>query len=202
MLTGELRDHLTGKILPFWANLADGENGGFYGWVDKDLAVNRAAHKGCILNSRILWTFATAARVLGDGRYLAQAGHALDFMAKFEDQERGGLYWSVTAAGEPLDRTKHTYCQAFAVYGLAAYMRAVGEGGARYAEARDRALRLFEIIEGPCSDEGGYGEAFEPDFSPVGNEKLSDNPKLMERGEEAARTMITLLHVLEAYPEL
>ena len=198
----ELREHLTAKILPFWADLADEENGGFYGWVDKDLVVNRAAHKGCILNSRILWTFATAARVLGDAGWLRQARHAFDFMERFEDKQRGGLYWSVTAAGEPLDRTKHTYCQAFAIYGLAAYMRAAGDGDARYAEARDRAMRLFEVIEGPCSDEGGYGEAFEPDFSPVGNEKLSDNPKLMERGEVAARTMNTLLHVLEAYAEL
>ena len=202
MLTEELRSHLTGKILPFWAGLADEENGGFYGWVDKNLVVNRAAHKGCILNSRILWTFATAARVLGDAAWLQQARHALRFMERFEDKQRGGLYWSVTAAGEPLDRTKHTYCQAFAIYGLAAYMRAVGEQDELYAMARDRAMKLFDVIEGPCSDEGGYGEAFEPDFMPVGNEKLSDNPKLMERGEVASRTMNTLLHVLEAYAEL
>ena len=135
----ELRDHLTEKILPFWANLTDGENGGFYGWVDKNLVVNKAAHKGCILNSRILWTFATAARVLEDESWLEQARQALDFMDRFEDKQRGGLYWSVTAEGEPLDRTKHTYCQAFAIYGLAAYMRAAGESDPRYAEARDRA---------------------------------------------------------------
>ena len=202
MLREELRNHLTGTILPFWAKLADQERGGFYGWVDKDLAVNRDAHKGCILNSRILWTFATAARVLKDERWLEQARHALRFMERFEDKARGGLYWSVTAAGEPLDKTKHTYCQAFAIYGLAAYMRAVGEQDVLYGAARDRAMKLFEVIEGPCSDEGGYGEAFEPDFSPVGNEKLSDNPTLMERGEVASRTMNTLLHVLEAYAEL
>jgi len=202
MLEKELREHLTGTILPFWCRLQDEQNGGFYGYVDKDLAVDKAAHKGCILNSRILWTFSTAARVLGDSRWLEQARHALAFMGRFEDGERGGLYWSVTAAGEPLDLTKHTYCQAFAIYGLAAYMRAVGEQDALYAQARDRALRLFDVIEGPCSDEGGYGEAFEPDFSPAGNEKLSDNPRLIERGEVASRTMNTLLHVLEAYAEL
>ena len=202
MLIEELRNHLTGTILPFWAGLTDEKNGGFYGWVDRDLNVNKAAHKGCILNSRILWTFSTAARVLGDEQWLTQARHALRFMERFEDKQRGGLYWSVSAAGEPLDRTKHTYCQAFAIYGLAAYMRAVGEKDMNYPMARNWAMKLFEVIEGPCSDEGGYGEAFEPDFSPVGNEKLSDNPKLMERGEVASRTMNTLLHVLEAYAEL
>lgn len=53
--------------------------------------------------------------------------HAFAFLPHFEDSERGGVYWSVTADGEPLDKTKHTYCQAFAIYGLAAYMRAIGE---------------------------------------------------------------------------
>lgn len=202
MLVKELQEHLTGTILPFWCRLHDEQNGGFYGYVDKNLVVDKAAHKGCILNSRILWTFSTAARVLGDSRWLAEARHTLSFMERFEDKERGGVYWSVSAEGKPLDKTKHTYCQAFAIYGLAAYMRAVGEQDVHYAMARDRAMRLFDVIEGPCSDEGGYGEAFEPDFTPVGNEKLSDNPKLMERGEVASRTMNTLLHVLEAYAEL
>ncbi len=201
MLTNELKLHLTKKILPFWEKLTDWDRGGFYGYVDRNLDVKTEAYKGCILNSRVLWTFATAARVLGNPEYLRYARHAFDFMARFEDGEKGGVYWSVTAEGEPLDRTKHTYCQAFAIYGLAAYMRAVGEADPRYALARERAFRLFDVIEGPCSDEGGYGEAFEPDFVPVGNEKLSDNPKLMERGEVASRTMNTLLHVLEAYAE-
>lgn len=202
MLYEELKEHLTGTILPFWRRLKDEQNGGFYGYVDKDLVVDKDAHKGCILNSRILWTFSTAARVLGDSRYLVEARHALTFMERFEDKKRGGVYWSVTAAGEPLDLTKHTYCQAFAIYGLAAYMRAVGEQDSLYGIALDRALRLFSVIESHCSDEGGYGEAFEPDYTPVGNEKLSDNPMLMERGEVAQRTMNTLMHVLEAYAEL
>ena len=54
-------------------------------------------------------------------------------------------------------------------------------------------MALFRLIETKCSDAGGYGEAYEPDFTPVGNEKLSDNPKLMERHETASRTMNTLL---------
>ncbi|MGN0795313.1 MAG: AGE family epimerase/isomerase [Aristaeellaceae bacterium] len=202
MLTNEMKTHLTQKILPFWQGLTDWERGGWYGYVDKDLNVIKDSHKGCILNSRVLWTFATAARVLNDEGYLTYARHALAFMERFEDRERGGVYWSVTADGRPLDRTKHTYCQAFAIYGLAAYMRAAGEDDPLYAPAKERAFRLFEVIEGNCSDAGGYGEAFEPDYTPVGNEKLSDNPTLMERGEVAQRTMNTLLHVLEAYAEL
>lgn len=184
-LINEMKAHLTDKILPFWENLADEGNGGFFGYVNQDLTVEKDAHKGCILNSRILWTFSTAARVLKDERYLAYARRALDFMDKFEDKERGGVYWSVTADGEPLDRTKHTYCQAFAVYGLSAYVRATGD-----RRALDKAMALFHVIEDHCADAGGYGEAYKPDFTPESNEKLSEN------GVMASRTMNTLLHVL------
>ena len=191
MLKNELRQHLENKILPFWMNLADEENGGFYGYMDQDLKVDKAAHKGCILNSRTLWSFSTAARVLGEEKYIPYARRALDFMERFEDMEQGGVYWSVTADGQPLDKTKHTYCQAFAIYGLSAWVRLTGD-----QKALDKAMALFHVIEEKCSDEGGYGEAFKPDFSPESNEKLSEN------GVMAGRTMNTLLHVLEAYAEL
>lgn len=202
MFRQDCSHHLLTTILPFWENLTDWERGGWFGYVNHDLSVERGAHKGCILNSRILWTFSTATRVTGDKSLLRYARHAFAFLPHFEDSERGGVYWSVTADGEPLDKTKHTYCQAFAIYGLAAYMRAIGESDPDYAPARDKAMALFNLIETKCSDAGGYGEAYEPDFTPVGNEKLSDNPKLMERHETASRTMNTLLHVLEGYAEL
>lgn len=202
MFRQDCSHHLLTTILPFWENLTDWERGGWFGYVNHDLSVERGAHKGCILNSRILWTFSTAARVTDDKSLLRYARHAFAFLPHFEDSERGGVYWSVTADGEPLDKTKHTYCQAFAIYGLAAYMRAIGESDPDYVPARDKAMALFNLIETKCSDAGGYGEAYEPDFTPVGNEKLSDNPKLMERHETASRTMNTLLHVLEGYAEL
>lgn len=197
MLAKELAVHLQRKILPFWMNLADEARGGYYGYVNNALEVDQDYFKGCILNSRILWTFATAARITGDEACLYHARRAYDYLQKFEDPACGGVYWSVTPEGLPLDTTKHTYCQAFTVYGLAAYVRACGD-----RQALEKAMALFRLMEGPCSDEGGYREAFNADWTPAGNEKLSDNPKLMEKGETADRTMNTLLHVLEAYAEL
>lgn len=202
MLKDELSRHLTERLLPFWQDMADPDNGGFYGRMDNDLVIDRTAFKGCILNSRILWTFATAARVLRDDQYLLDAERAYQFLKRFEDRQRGGMVWSVTADGRPLDETRHVYCQAFAIYGLAAYMRALSPDAPAHEEARAWAMRLFELIEGPLSDEGGYGEAFDADLKPAGNERLSDNPTLMARGVTAGRTMNTLLHVLEAYAEL
>ena len=191
MLKDEMKAHLTGTILPFWERLRDDAFGGYYGYVDKQLSVMPEAFKGCILNSRILWTFSTAARALKDDALRAYADHAYAFFARFEDAENGGVYWSVSHDGLPLDTTKHTYCQAFAIYGLAAYYRLTGS-----AEALEKAVALYRLIESKCRDAGGYGEAFRADFSPESNEKLSEN------GVMAGRTMNTLLHVLEGYTEL
>ena len=165
MLTAEIRNHLEQKILPFWQNLKDDTYGGFYGYMDNHLILNRTADKGCILNSRILWTFSEAARLLNRDQYFPYARQAYDFLARFTDPDHGGVYWSVTYDGQPADTTKHTYCQAFAIYGLAAYYRLTGE-----REALDRAMDLFHIIEGQCKDEGGYLEALKADFSPESNE--------------------------------
>ena len=191
MLQQELKAHLTGKILPFWEGLKDGAHGGFYGYVDKELRVRKEADKGCILHSRILWTFATAARLLNSPEYRAYADWAYEALGLFEDREHGGVYWSVTFDGKPADMTKHTYCQAFAIYGLAAYYRLTGK-----REALEKARKLFRLIEEKCTVYNGYGEAYRADFSPESNEKLSEN------GVMATRTMNTLLHVLEAYTEL
>ena len=85
MLKDEMRAHLTEKILPFWERLADETYGGFYGYVDKELNVKKDADKGCILHSRILWTFSTAARVLKDDALRPYADRAYDFLQRFED---------------------------------------------------------------------------------------------------------------------
>ena len=108
---------LVERLLPFWKKLRDEENGGFYGYMDFDLQVDKKAEKGCILNSRILWFFSEAAMITGDETLLPYARHAYRFLTeKCLDTEQGGVYWSVTYDGKPLDDTKHTYNQAFAVY--------------------------------------------------------------------------------------
>ncbi len=190
-LAAELKEHLYGVLLPFWEGLRDGERGGFTGYVDPSLVPHPDAEKGCILHARILWFFSTALRVTGDASLKEYAAHAYRALSAMEDGVNGGFYWSASADLKPLDTTKHTYCQAFAVYGLAAYAQAAG-----CEEALEKAMRTFRLIEKRCRDEQGYLEAFKRDFSPESNEKLSEN------GVSAARTMNTLLHVMEAYTEL
>ncbi|MBQ3794290.1 MAG: AGE family epimerase/isomerase [Lachnospiraceae bacterium] len=188
----ELRQHLTKDLIPFWKGMRDAENGGFYGYMDTKGKVDKKAEKGCILNSRILWFFSSACTLLGEKSLRPYMDQAYTFLKEsFLDKENGGLYWSVTYDGKPADDTKHTYNQAFAIYGLCAYYE-----NTKQLEALDLAGNLYELIEERMRDEGGYLEAFDVDFAPVSNEKLSEN------GVEATRTMNTLLHVMEAYTEL
>lgn len=192
MMVDEVKSHLTTRIIPFWKSLRDDEFGGYYGWMDYDLKLDKQAVKGCILNSRIMWFFANAYTLLKDESLLEEAKHGFAFMKEHcLDRENGGIFWSIRYNGEPEDTTKHTYNQAFAIYALSSYYEA-----AKDEEALSIAKGLFHIIEEKCTDEIGYKEAFDKEFREIENDKLSEN------GVIAQKTMNTLLHVFEAYTEL
>lgn len=188
----EIENHLKNTLIPFWSAMEDQVNGGFYGYMDHDLALQKEADKGCILMSRITWFFSNAYMLLGDRDLLDKARHGYEFLSDYcFDSEYGGIYWSVTCEGLPADTVKHTYNQAFAIYALSSYYDASGDPG-----ALRKALALFHLIEEKMKDNKGYLEAFDRYFRPVSNEKLSEN------GVEAFRSMNTHLHVMEAYTEL
>ena len=188
----ETRTELVLRIVPFWKKLRDNEHGGYYGYMDFNLQVDKKYEKGCILNSRILWFFSNAYLTLQEKELLDEADHAYLFMKNYcKDAENGGVFWSVTYDGKVADSTKHTYNQAFAIYALSSYYAASGK-----EEALEFARELFRIIETTCTDSYGYLESFTGDWQPEDNDKLSENGLL------ADKTMNTLLHVLEAYTEL
>lgn len=192
MLAGEMKEHLRNVIIPFWEGLKDNDNDGYYGWVGYDLKVDKKAVKGCILNSRIVWFFSNAYKILKDEKLLEDARHGFEFMKRYcMDKKYGGIFWSIRYDGEPEETIKHTYNQAFAIYALSSYYDASGD-----KEALDMAFELFRIIEEKCTDETGYLECFSRAFEEIENDKLSEN------GVIADKTMNTLLHVLEAYTEL
>ena len=203
----EMKEHLLGRILPFWMDLKDDTNGGFCGWVGYDLKKDPKAEKGCILNSRITWFFANVCMLYRDGlltdedfrkhgysveEVKACAKHGYAFLTdRCIDRENGGIFWSLNYDGTPADTTKHTYNQAFCIYALSSYYDVFRE-----PEALELALDLVQIIEKKCRDDIGYLEARTITFEPESNEKLSEN------GVMADKTMNTLLHVFEAYTEL
>ena len=172
------QEMLNNVILPFWMSLKDETHGGYYGLVDFDLQVDKTAEKGCILNSRILWFFSEAAMLTGRGGRcrLRPATPTSGSRTTALTGKNGGVYWSCDAPGRPLDTTKHTYNQAFAIYALSAYYRLTGQQA-----ALDRALELFRLIESRCTDAEGYLEAFTVDWKPESNEKLSENGVMADK---------------------
>ena len=190
----ELLSELTDNILPFWLERMQDPSGGFYGQMDGSGRLVPDAPRGAILNARILWTFSSAYRLLGRPEYLAAALNAFaQIRDKFADPKFGGVYWSITADGRPLDTKKQFYAIAFAVYGCAEYFRATGE-----EEALELAISLWRSIEDHSLDtvKGGYLEACTRDWQPIADMRLS------AKDRNDAKTMNTHLHILEGYTGL
>ena len=209
-LRAEAQSLLEENILPFWANrMVDYEHGGFYGRIDGHNILYPEAEKGAVLNARILWTFASACRILHRMPYRILAARAMDYiLVRFLDQKYGGAFWSLNADGSPLDTKKQTYAIAFTIYGLTEFYRATKD-----QQALDAAIRLFEDLEThayKCENEkiikssnyqifkspNGYVEALTRDWQPLPDSRLSD------KDENCSFSMNTHLHVLEAYTNL
>ena len=190
-LAGEMRKELTGNILPYWMKKMCNPADGFYGRISGEEALDPDAPVGGIMTARILWTFASAYRVLGNPEYLDMALRAKSLIINhFYDAENGGTYWSLNPDYSPLDTKKQIYAIAFAIYGLAELNRATGD-----AEALDYAVRLFHSIEDHSYDKekDGYFEAFTRTWEPIEDMRLS------EKDANESKTMNTHLHVIEAY---
>ncbi len=185
---------LRGNILPFWMRHAvDLENGGFYGAVGCDLAVDKEAPRASVIAARILWTFSAACRLFGD-EYRGMADWAYRYIVdKFWDREYGGVYWWLDHLGRPLSIRKQIYAQAFACYALAEYHRATGD-----QRSLELAKHLFRLIERHSFEPVGKGyiEARNREW------KALDDVRLSKKDLNSPKSMNTHLHIMEAYTNL
>lgn len=195
-LASQVRKELTENILPYWMKKMCNPSGGFHGRISGGEVLDTEAPVGGIMTARILWTYASAYRVLGasapDSKaYLNMALRAKRLLIdRFYDTEFGGTYWSLNPDFSPLDTKKQIYAIAFTIYGLAELYRACGD-----EEALEYAVKLFHDIENHSFDSvgGGYWEAFTREWAPIEDMRLSD------KDANESKTMNTHLHVLEAY---
>src|SRR6185295_280564 len=148
------------RITGYWMEHAvDNDKGGFYGVVNGKNEPDANAPRSIVVTARILWTFSAIQQLFPDSRYLVIAKRAYDYLIKhFIDDEFGGVYWSVTADGKPLEKKKQLYGHSFAIYGLAEYYRISTDD-----EALAAAKKIFSLViqHGYDSTNGGYIEAFE-----------------------------------------
>ena len=194
-LREEIQADLQNNILPYWEKYTVDPRGGFYGTVSRDGKPNEEAPKGEVLNARILWTFSTAYRMLGEERYKELADRAQGyFIDHFFDGVNGGVYGSVTAEGLPLDTIKHLDGIAYAIYGFSEHFRATGN-----VESLQKAIELYRIIENKGKDKvkRGYFDAFPASW---GSPNVLGGRNAVTAS--ATKSMNTHIHVLEAYANL
>ena len=194
MLAKQAESELRNNILPFWIDKVKLPDGMFLGRIDGTGRACPDAEVGGIMCARILWTYSSAYRILGEASYLDMATQAKELIFnRFYDKDFGGTYWSLNPDGSPKETKKQIYSIAFTIYGLSEYYRATGD-----ATALDMAKSLFRDIEEHSFDSSlnGYFEAFARDWSEIGDMRLSD------KDANERKTMNTHLHILEAYTGL
>jgi len=185
----------TNAIVDYWKNNSiDHEKGGFLGKRDYFNKIIPNANKGIILNTRLLWSFSTLQLHNSDYNLKDIAKRSFTYLKDyFQDKVNDGLFWELTAEGKPVQPKKQIYAQAFGIYSLIEYYKISQD-----EEAKEWAISLFHLIEKYALDkvENGYIEAFEKDWSPLTDVRLS------EKDMNAEKTKNTHLHILEAYTAL
>ncbi len=192
-MTG-FKAEIENNILPFWLHrMRDEHHGGYYGKMTGTNRLVPEAHKGLVLNARLLWTFSSAYRILQKEEYRRAADRAFEYLTtRFYDRDHAGFYWELDYRGQVLNSKKQTYAQAFALYGLSEYYRATQE-----EKALELAQETFAVMEKYADQKyGGYFEAFSANWQPLEDMRLS------EKDFNEKKSMNTHLHVLEAYTSL
>ncbi|QEG21569.1 AGE family epimerase/isomerase [Mariniblastus fucicola] len=189
--------HLRKSIVDFYLpHCVDEKNGGYLETIDAEGKFCESEYKFLTLQTRQMWFFCQLVKNdIEKEKALAAAKSGFDFLqTHFLDKENGGYFSRVTMDGGEFDTRKHIYLNAFAMYGLAAYYNATGDG-----EALAAALNLFEKFEQKAYDKqnGGYREFFYADWTEITD---PNEPKFV--GEVGTKTYNSHLHILEAFTEL
>lgn len=188
--SSELNDLMT-----FWStSCIDEKYGGFIGNMDHYGKVDPEASKGCILNTRILWTFSAAYRIFKVEEYKTIADRAYAYIIDhFWDEVNGGLYWELDFLGVPINTKKQAYVQGFGIYAFSEYYRA-----SKIEKSLTYAKDLYHILETKFWDFQftGYFEALTQDWQRIKDMRLS------AKDLNTPKSMNTHLHILEPYTNL
>jgi mannobiose 2-epimerase len=185
VLVRECRDILKNNILSFWMkHSVNTGKSSFFGEIDRNGKANPDAERGGILQSRILWAFSAGYNALKDPEYLKIAEMAYDSLyADFWDREFGGIYFSIDSNGKPLNTSKMTDCQCYAIYGINEFFTAT-----RRRDVFDLACEIIGFLEGGLKDSanGGYVSSLNNDYSKDKNTDYS------------VKTLNAQVHVIES----
>ena len=193
----KLEEILTQNIIPFWyPRTIDKENGGYRLHHDIQGRWKGPTNKSSLAQARMVWFFSTLADTkFGNGNHLATARHGYDFLMNHcWDERYGGLYWEVDHAGvKATAPEKHSVCQSFGLYALAAYARISGD-----TTAEERAQDIFALLNSHAYDDrfGGYREFLRRDWG-----EAPEGQTLYMKAYPRHKTLNTHSHLLEAFTE-
>jgi mannobiose 2-epimerase len=178
------------NILAYWMQYGvEKEGNGFYGAVNLDNEPVLSANKTSVLNARILWTFAAAAKQCPGKGYEEMAHKAYRVVTEdFADKDHGGFFMELDSGNKVASDIKHTYAQAFVIYALSKYYEFHPAD-----EAMQNIQDFFCFLDKKAKDPDhpGYLESFTRNWEAIDENRMADNNE--------PKSMNTHLHVLEAY---
>ncbi|HEX7585439.1 MAG TPA: AGE family epimerase/isomerase [Prolixibacteraceae bacterium] len=195
----ELSESLNKQLLDIWyPRTIDSIYGGFLSDFDYKWDMKGPQNKMIVTQSRHVWTCSTVAEFYPEKKayYLKIASHGVQFLKdKMWDKKLGGFFNLVDREGNVLkmgktDRImKEAYGNAFAIYGLAAYVRQTND-----TSALNLAKKAFLWLDQHSYDPkfGGYFQFLEADGTPLKNGFNGTPPKDQNSS----------IHLLEALTEL
>lgn len=149
---------LTENIMPFWMEHGwDRENGGVYTCVNRDGSLMDST-KSVWFQGRFAFICAFAYNnVEKNQMWLDAAKSTLEFIEKHCFDEKGHMYFSVTADGQPLRKRRYVFSETFASIAMSEYALATGD-----QHWTQRALQIFEDTQRFLNTPGFLPEKFEP----------------------------------------
>lgn len=149
---------LTENIMPFWMEHGwDRENGGVYTCVNRDGSLMDST-KSVWFQGRFAFICAFAYNnVEKNQMWLDAAKSTLEFIEKHCFDEKGHMYFSVTADGQPLRKRRYVFSETFASIAMSEYALATGD-----QHWALRALQIFEDTQRFLNTPGFLPEKFEP----------------------------------------
>lgn len=147
---------LRDAALPLWASEGfDSEHGGFFDLLDFDGEPVRDVRKRMRVQARQLYSYSHAALLGWNGGADEPARHGFDFIVDHYWHADGGFIFSANEDGSPLDTSRESYEQAFALLGFAWYYRAFGDD--RVLPWVDKTLAFIDSLADPVH--GGFQES-------------------------------------------
>ncbi len=196
-MTDEIKEHLDGMLNSWYPTIIDTINGGYLTDLDKGFKPTGTHDKMIVAQARHLWTTSNVVLDFNRLEYLDYAKHGFAFLKDYMwDEKNGGFYQWVDRSGTPLvdDTIKTAYGNAFAIYGLSAYVKVSNDS---------LALKLlkdaFYWLEDNSHDDeyGGYFQHLNQIGNPI--QRDENTPSTSDLGYKDYNSSI---HLLEAFSSL